>query len=321
MRAKAVGQGLAATRRAACGLLAMAPLMPSMTIASTPLPRPSSGRVERLDGFPSQHVTARPVDVWLPAAYSEGRRHAVLYMHDGQMLFDASTTWNRQTWNVDAALSRLQRSCRVPATIVVGIHNVAAQRYAEFFPQKALALVADEAARSDYMQHAQNGKPLADAYLRFIVEELKPAIDRRYATLAGPEANFVMGSSMGGLISIYALCEYPQVFGGAAGLSTHWIGRPTAWGLERARNALLPLALLNYLRDRLPAPGRHRLYSDRGDDALEQLYAPAQAMLADLLRDRGWGPMQATTRVVEGSGHNERDWSARVESVLQFLLG
>ncbi len=289
-----------------------------------PLPAVGEGRIERLHDFPSAHIVPRHIDIWLPAGYDDaaraGRRLAVLYMHDGQMLFDADSTWNRQAWQIDRALTALSRTGRVPDTLVVGIWNHPALRYAEYFPEKALAL-AGSAQRREYVERAQAGRPQADNYLRFIVEELKPAIDRRYATRSGPEATTVMGSSMGGLISMYALCEYPDVFGAAVALSAHWVGLPTAWGLARLRSAELPLALLGYLTRHLPAPGRHRLYVDRGSDALDALYAPALGLAADLLHERGWSAEQARVRVFEGAGHNERDWAARVHEPLAFALG
>jgi enterochelin esterase-like enzyme len=287
--------------------------------AATPVARPRSGRLERLESVPSRFVAPRHVDVWLPPGYAPDRPHAVVYMHDGQMLFDAATTWNGQAWRVDVALDRLRREGRIPDTLVVGIWNHAPLRYAEYFPQKALAL-ADEASRRRYVERAQDGRPLADAYLRFIVEELKPAIDRRFATRPGPETTLVAGSSMGGLISLYALAEYPGVFGGAAALSAHWVGHPTAWGLPQVRNAALPMALLRYFAGTLPAPGRHRLYIDRGDDALDRLYAPALGLAEDLLYERGYTAADAMVRVFEGTGHNESDWAARVDQPLAFLL-
>lgn len=285
-----------------------------------PLPKVASGTVERLENFPSRYVAARNVDVWLPDGYGRSKRYNVLYMHDGQMLFDPATTWNKQAWKIDATLSRLISEGRIPDTIVVGIWNRGDHRYAEYYPGKYLA-GADRATRAMYVEKAQHGRSLAEAYLRFIVKELKPAIDRRYSTRPGPNGTFIMGSSMGGMISLYALLEYPKVFGGAAGLSTHWIGFPTAWGLERARNAALPLAAFNYLHKHLPPPGSSRLYTDRGTDPLDSLYAPSQDFIEQLLRDRGYGPTQAMVRVFEGQGHNERDWSARAEEPLLFLMG
>lgn len=288
--------------------------------AEAAMPQPASGRIERLADFPSRHVAPRHVDVWLPADYSPVRRYRVVYMHDGQMLFDARSTWNQQAWKADAALSRLVQAGRVPDTLIVGIWNNGPQRYAEYYPGKFLA-GAPEAIRREYLDKAADGRLQSDAYLRFLVEELKPAIDARYATVQGPEGNFVIGSSMGGLISLYALCEYPQVFGGAAALSAHWVGRPTGWGLARVRNAALPLAALNYLARQLPPAGRHRIWVDRGTDALDSLYAPALGLVSEVLRDRGYTEADAATRVYEGTGHNEADWAARLEEPLAFLLG
>ena len=280
---------------------------------------PTTGRIERIENFASRHVAPRHIDVWLPADYSAAKRYNVLYMHDGQNLFDARLSYSKKSWQADVAVDRLVRAGRISDTIIVGIWNGGEQRYAEYYPQKILALAPDP-VRREYVEQASNGKSLADAYLRFIVEELKAAIDLRYSTRPGPDSTFVAGSSMGGLISIYALCEYPQVFGGAAGLSTHWVGWPTAWGRERVRNAALPLAAMPYLSQALPAASRHRVYTDRGDDWLDSLYAPTHRFVGELLRDRGYTSADAMTPVVEGSGHSEADWAARLESVLAFVL-
>jgi enterochelin esterase-like enzyme len=284
------------------------------------LPEVSVGRIERLPAIASKHVDPRPVDVWLPADYTPARRYQVLYMQDGQNLFDGRMNFTKKSWQADVAVDRLVKAGRIADTLIVGIWNNGAERYAEYYPEKVLAF-APEVARREYVEQASNGRSKADAYLRYIVEELKPAIDRRYPTRAGAESTFVVGSSMGGLISLYALCEYPQVFGGAAGLSTHWIGRPTAWGRERARNAALPLAAMTYLSQRLPPAGQHRVYTDRGDDWLDSLYAPAHRFVAEVLRDRGYTGADAMTPVVDGTGHSEADWAARLEVPLLFLLG
>ncbi len=272
--------------------------MAAASAQSSPLPTASSGQIECLADFPSRFVPARNVDVWLPEGYGGGQRYNVIYVHDGQMLFDAGIAWNKLSWDIDDTMARLMREGRIPATIVVGIWNPADYRYAEYYPEKYLAH-ADKATRRHYVKEAQLGKSLGDAYLRFIVEELKPAIDRRYATRPGPESTFTMGASMGGMISLYALFEYPEVFGGAAGLSTHWIGTPTAVGLVKARNGALPLAAFNYLQKHLPAPGTLKVYSDRGDDPLESLYAPAHTFFAELLRDAGYSDQQVMLRVQE----------------------
>ena len=283
-------------------------------------PAVSVGTIERLDNFGSRYVDARPVDVWLPPGYSPSKRYAVLYMQDGQMLFDASQTWNKASWNVHVALSKLIQSDAVQDTIVVGIPNNGKYRYSEYFPDKYLALAPVE-VRDDYVRRAQWGKSLADAYLRFIVEELKPTIDKKYATRPEAANTFLMGSSMGGMISLYALCEYPKVFGGAAALSTHWVGRPSAWGSpDQLQNDVWPLAALTYLRANLPKPGAHRIYMDHGTTGLDAIYGKHQILVDDLAKAMGYSAANWLSRVFDGTGHSEADWAARVDIPLSYLL-
>lgn len=278
------------------------------------LPRVTSGRLERLADFPSRHVAPRHVDIWLPASYDGHRRHAVLYMHDGQMLFDPATTWNRKAWRVDAIAAPLIGSGALRDFIVVGPHNGGAARHAEFYPQGFLEHLEPATFRQAFIDKALQGRPRADDYLRFLVEELKPAIDARYATLPGRAETCVMGSSMGGLISVYALLSHPEVFGAAAALSTHWIG-------TFERNRELPTAAVAWLREHLPTdPTRSRLYMDRGTTTLDALYDEAQPMVDALLRGRGLGAPDWVSRVFDGAGHDEDAWSARLPVPLRFLL-
>jgi enterochelin esterase-like enzyme len=281
---------------------------------AAPLPSVAVGRLERLASFPSRHVDARHVDVWLPRDYRPGVPHAVLYMHDGQMLFDAGTTWNRQAWRVQDAVQRLIDAGRIPPTLVVGVWNNGKYRHSEYFPERFLGHMPAP-LRQRFVQEALQGQPRSDAYLRFLVEELKPAIDARYATRRDAAHTLLMGASMGGLISVYAMSEYPAVFGGAAGLSTHWVGTFKA-------NAAIPLAGFNYLRERLADPATHRLYQDHGTTELDALYAPYQLIVNDLAREAGYvDGANFETRVFTGTGHNETAWAERLEVPLLFLLG
>ena len=282
-------------------------------VAEPPVPQVKVGTLQRLQGLRFEGIAPRPVEVWLPRGYSPARRHAVLYLHDGQALFDPAGSLSRAAWGVDVTVQRLIDEGRIPDTLVVAIWNTGATRHSEYHPEKMLARVA-EPVRQRYIDKALAGRPRADAYLRFVVNELKPTVDRQFATRPGREHTFIAGSSMGGLISIYAMNEYPQVFGGAAGLSTHWMG-----GFEA--NSHLPLGAFLYLRDHLVAAGRHRLYMDHGTTELDALYAPYQAFVNEIVRDKGYTAADSLIRVFPGAGHNERDWAARLEIPLQFLLG
>jgi enterochelin esterase-like enzyme len=156
--------------------------------------------------------------------------------------------------------------------------------------------------------------PRSDPFLRFLVDELKPTIDRRFSTLPDAQNNYLMGSSLGGLVSVYALCEYPQVFSAAAGLSTHWIG-------TFERNREVPDAAISYLQEHLPDPATHRLYLDRGDAGLDALYDDAQARINSLLQVHGYGDDRFQSHVFAGAEHNEKAWHQRLETPLLFLLG
>jgi enterochelin esterase-like enzyme len=267
----------------------------------------------------SAHVQARNVSIWLPPGYEAGEgRHPVLYMHDGQNLFDASRTPFGE-WCVDEHLVRLIDKGEVRAPIVVGMWNTPLRRL-EYVPADLVgALPASE--RADLIG-LYGGEPLSDAYLRFLVEDLKPRIDATFRTLPGRDDTVISGSSMGGLISLYAVMKHPEVFSAAACLSTHWplrIERLDAPALDAFRTTLVE-TWTRVVRDGLPAGHDHRLYFDRGDETLDQFYAFFQDRIDATIRGAGWGPDRFTSLVFPGAEHNERSWNQRLDVPLTFLL-
>jgi enterochelin esterase-like enzyme len=297
-----------------------AALLPQRGVADVALPAVDHGRLVRLNDVTSAQVPARPVDVWLPDHYDGKTPHAVLYMHDGQMLFDNATTWNGQSWRVAETAQRLHDSGAVRPFIVVGVHNAGAARHSEYFPQKPFESLSESERARLYRMARSPGVPLfakpvySDAYLRFLVEELKPRIDAAFATDPGADATFVAGSSMGGLISWYAVTEYPETFGGAAALSTHWPGT-----FESDGNPL-PRAFLRYLAQALPEPGRHRFYFDHGDQTLDAAYPPLQAQVDRLFGDLGFSAPWWRSAFFPGAAHTETAWAERLSIPLTFLL-
>ena len=267
-----------------------------------------TGRLVRHEAFASGQVVSRNIDVWLPSDYTSdpARRYPVLYMHDGQNLFDPASSYGGVDWGIDETMTRLIAGERVRAAIVVGIWNTPA-RFDEYMPEKAVAgpMVATGV---DAFPPVAAGDLHADAYLRFLIEELKPFIDDHYRTLPGRDDTFVMGSSMGGLISLYAVAEYPRVYGGAGSVSTHW---PAGDG-----------ATVDWFAAHLPDPRTHRLYFDHGTATLDAIYAPYQSRMDAALRKAGYEEGRNwITRRFEGAAHDERAWRARAEVPLQFLLG
>jgi enterochelin esterase-like enzyme len=286
-----------------------------------PVPKPAAGTIQRLDKLLSESSAARTVDVWLPPGYSDNQKYAVLYMHDGQMLFDADITWNKQEWRVDEVAAQLMAEGKVRPFIVVGVHNNSKTRHSDYFPQKPFESLP-QATRDELMQSARNanqslfsGDIASDAYLKFLVDELKPYIDGHFSVYTDVENTAIMGSSMGGLISLYAISEYPQIFGSAAGISTHWPG------VMPGNDNPVPEALFAYMRSNLPDPANHRLYFDCGTATLDAFYPPLQAKADAVLREKGYSAGNWQTREFPGAEHSENAWSARLDIPLQFLFG
>jgi predicted alpha/beta superfamily hydrolase len=289
--------------------------------AQIALPEVVSGKIERIENFDSKFITPRNVDIWLPEGYNESKKYAVLYMHDGQMIFDAENSWNKQAWNIDDTASELFKSNKIEEFIVVGIWNGGATRHADYFPQKPFETltqplqdtVSAQLKRS-HVPLKQSFSPQSDNYLKFIVEELKPHIDKTYSVYQDKGNTFVMGSSMGGLISMYAICEYPDVFGGAACLSTHW---PGTFTLD---NNAIPDAFINYLDNKLPDPQQHKIYFDCGDETLDALYPAIQKKIDELMVNKGYNKNSWLSKYFPGENHSEDAWSKRLHIPIAFLF-
>ncbi len=156
--------------------------------------------------------------------------------------------------------------------------------------------------------------PISDNYLQFLVKEVKPFIDSAFSTKKDRQNTFIAGSSMGGLISMYAICEYPNVFGGAACMSTHWPG------IFNTDNNPVPAAFINYLQKNLPKPNRHKLYFDYGDQTLDSLYPTLQQKVDMLLKAKGFTANNWITKYFPGEDHSEKSWNKRLDIPLLFLL-
>jgi predicted alpha/beta superfamily hydrolase len=259
-----------------------------------------SGNLQILRDFDSEHLgNQRDILVYLPPSYATGnRRYPVLYLHDGQNLFDAVTSFAGE-WQVDETMEALSQE-DIEA-IVVGIPNAGEARVNEYSP----------------FDSADYGDGRGDLYLDFIVEQIKPLIDSEFRTSPGPAHTGIMGSSMGGLISLYAFFRRPQTFGLAGMMS------PSLWF---AKNAIF-----DAVRDAPLHTGR--LYLDAGTreyggDSIwsilpfrsRRYYASVRRMYR-LLAKKGYRPRVDVLYVEEkNAGHNEAAWARRLAPAMRFLL-
>jgi predicted alpha/beta superfamily hydrolase len=201
-------------------------------------------------------------------------------------------------------MTRLIEQGAVREAIVVGVWNTPKRRE-EYMPQRAvqgmtrIKMAGPDARASDI---------ISDRYLEFLVTELKPFIDATYRTLPDRADTSVMGSSMGGLISQYAMSRYPDVFGGAGCVSTHW---PAGDGIA-----------LDDFAAHLPDPATHRYWFDFGTATLDASYEPYQRRADEILRKAGYVEGRNwITKKFEGAEHSEKAWRLRVDQPLVFLIG
>jgi enterochelin esterase-like enzyme len=285
------------------------------------IPKVCSGHIKRIRNFESKYTGSRNIDIWFPEGYTTKKKYAVLYMQDGQMLFDTAITWNKTSWDVDDVLTKLKKENKIRDVIVIGIWNGDKTRHADYLPQKPFETLTISQKEIIYQSVRGNGKSVfndhkvnSNNYLKFLVHELKPFIDRSYSTYSDRKNTFVAGSSMGGLISLYAICEYPTIFGGAACMSTHWPGIFSMPGNP------IPDALIQYLKNHLPNPKTNRIYFDHGDQALDSLYPPIQKRVDKIMELKGFTKKNWITKYFHGESHNEKAWNKRLELPLTFLM-
>lgn len=226
-------------------------------------------------------LRSRPVTLWLPDAGD--RPWCVLFAHDGQNLFRPETSFAGVDWALHTAVESLMEQGQARPTMIVGIGNT-----------------------HDRLKEYEPG-PMAQAYLRFIIEDLRPHLQHHFPISLNPQDHFLIGSSMGGIISAYALCKWPELFGGAACLSTHW---------PHNRGEMVP-----WLRHNLIPPGQHKWYFDYGDQTADAPYAPYQLEVDEIFRQRGYRfDHDYKSLYFRGADHSERAWRDRVHVPLHYLL-
>lgn len=263
------------------------------------VPAARAGRIERLGLVASAHVQPRDVQVWLPPGYERDtdQRYPVLYLHDGQNVFDAQAAGAE--WQVDEAAQRGVSAGRLRPFIVVAVASTAS-RTLDYTPS-AMLVPAERLGRP---APERQGGGVA-AYGRFLVEELKPLIDARFRTRPGVADTAVGGSSFGGLASLWLALHRPDTFGAALVVS------PSVWWDDGF--------VLRDVAAATPTP-RPRLWVDMGAQEGEQAVTLARE-LTHLLRTRGWaGDGLRFTEDPRGS-HDEASWARRVPAMLDFLYG
>jgi enterochelin esterase-like enzyme len=255
------------------------------------------GRLEYWKDMHSKFLTpTRNVEIWLPPGYDDDatNRYDVLYMHDGQNLFDPRIANTGVDWGVDEAIVRGVKAGKMPPVIVVGVWCTG-ERAWEYSPWH-----------------------LGTNYTRFLIEELMPQVNQKFRTRTGPEHTATMGSSMGGLIAFWLCWKHPEVFGSAGCLSTgfKWNGKMGEKGREES-----PLIEREIIAG-AAVPHGIRLYFDYGTRGIDATFEPEQKRVDAWLTAQGLKEGEDfVVHKFPGAEHNEAAWRARLDEPLMFLLG
>ncbi len=253
-----------------------------------------TGDIRTYQGFRSRYLrNERDVLIYLPPDYQKEpeRRYPVLYLHDGQNLFDGATAYvPGQEWSVDETAEALIRAKEIEPLIIVGVNNARDHRIDEYTPTRD--------------QNRKRGGR-AQLYSEMLLHEIKPRIDMDFRTLSGPENTGVGGSSLGGLLTLVIGMRLPHQFGKIAAMS------PALWWGDRyiVRQA-------QELKEKFPS----QIWLDMGTEESEECLRDSRA-LYEALTAKGWQEgSDLHYQEVSGAGHNEAAWAARIGNVLKFLF-
>ena len=253
----------------------------------------SESQLHRHEQFHSEFLEEdRDVLVWLPPGYdpSTDVRYPVLYMHDGQNLFEPETAFKKgEHWRVGETAAGLIEAGRIEPPIIVGIYNTGEMRVDEYTPTTDKKL----------------GGGQADDYGRMIIEELKPLVDRAYRTRIDRESTGIAGSSLGGLVSLHLAFHQPAVFGRVAALS------PSVWWDRKA--------ILKTIRESRSKP-KSRVWVDMGTAEGSRGLDDARLLKAALVGLGFTDGVDLHYAEYEGATHTELAWSERVGPMLEFLF-
>jgi predicted alpha/beta superfamily hydrolase len=243
------------------------------------------------------------VDVWVPKVlHSETK---ILLMHDGRNLFDEGDSFTGKTWEV---LTAIKDEVRAEAPIVIGVWGLSDfTRLRELAPQAVLDAHPEiwDVVPPEY--EADRGPGMGDAYVSLLADAILPFVAEKFDVDLHPERTAVMGSSMGGLMSMYAMAQRPEVFGTAICFSTHW-----PFGGD---------VMVEKLTDMLPSGEKHRVWTDTGTIELDENYPPFHAKAEKALLAKGYqAPSNLVAATFPNTGHHESYWARRVAEALNWWL-
>lgn len=266
------------------------------------------------ESFPPDSGT-RQFDVILPPNYSQKEKYPLIFMYDGQNLYR-----DYDSWNAPQTAAKLAVQKKIPPVVIVGLYHGGVFRRGEYFPQKAWSLVPKSLIAA--AQPIVPGGCKSGIYLDWVVNTIRPYVIANFPVTTEKQKTFIIGSSMGGLMSLNALIEYPDVFGGAACLSTHWTGT------QKPLPSAAPY-LIQWVKECIhdASVTKQRIYFDHGDGDgnpgdLDFAYAPHQNEIDKIMASHGYSESAGNFKSLsfEHAILHEKFWAERLPGALEFLL-
>lgn len=298
------------------GVLALVVWLPALMQASVANAQEAGRRIEYPEiaaaGLPPQRLT-----IWLPPGYdTSATRYPVLYMQDGHNLFDLANSNFQKIWAADKAMLAIGAR-HIEPRIIVGIWAPGKDRFRQYLPRPVYDAARPALRRK--MDAMAGGPIISEAYLAWLADTLKPWVDHSFRTRPGRDDTAIAGSSMGGLMSCYAIVARPEVYGRAACISSHW---PAAAPDTVSGTDPDAISVWGEFFDKaLGAPKGRRIWMDHGTGTLDAFYGPYQAAIDTRFEHLGWRHgIDFESKTYPGAVHDENSWAKRLPEILEWLL-
>ncbi len=268
----------------------------------------------------------RKVRIYYPSDNKIDEKTTFIIMNDGEELFLEGDSWRGRTWRIDKSFDELNRTGINHNVVIVAIHSAKkykgrffddTRRYIELFPKEAIPYLEESRKKKIYSSLSKNNYP------KFLVEVVVPFLEKKFQVSLNKNNLGVIGSSMGGLSALNSIIEYPEIFGFAGCLSTHWVGiKPSEYLLLPFRKKIdgdkdTTQAIKKYVSANISKIKNHKIYFDHGTVGLDYLYRKPQNDINQIFLENG---MTFESKVLKGHDHDPVDFGKRFLPSLSYLL-
>tara|TARA_B100000989_G_C19483736_1_gene446413 strand:+ start:466 stop:1386 length:921 start_codon:yes stop_codon:yes gene_type:complete len=252
-----------------------------------------------------------------------------IFMNDGEELFNAAESWHNMEWGIDEKIEQMNLNENELNFVIIGIQSAKkgnrffvdeTKRYAEYFPKESIPYFDSGFKKRRYQEWVNRNNLY---YLEFLTEDVIPFVENKFDISLNNKNLGIIGASMGGLAALNALIEYPDLFGFAGCISTHWVG------IKPLEYFLLPLvgkidgdddtanAIISYIEDNITNIDDQKIYFDHGTIGLDSLYSTPQRRVNKILDSKS---KDYKYLVFEGYDHYAPEFGSRFDSVLEYLV-